>query len=322
MKFTLKIMTILLIAGLAFNSAYGQSEDDKVGSVGFNFLNLGYSARATGMGTAYTAMANDAQAVFGNPGGLALVKNISLNFTHTSYLVDTKYEAISGAYTIEDIGTFAVGIVILDYGDIIETEFPSVGDTDPRTGNILKATDFSFGVSFARKLSDNFSMGGTVKYFKEDLTGITASGFAFDVGTIFDLGYRNIKIGAAMTNFGPEAKFSGNGFDGQDVTLPQSFRIGFSMDSRSYNDNENLLIVSSVDLLKNADTVQRLALGTEITISKTLMLRGGYILGFDEAAYSFGAGVHVAKFKIDYSVSKLDDFDTTDIQRFSVGIEL
>jgi hypothetical protein len=323
MKKTWQIFALVAVAiGLFALPGYGQSGDDKVGSIGFRFLNLGYGARPTGMGAAYTSLANDALAVFWNPGGLGMQERYSLNFTHSEYLVDTKYEAVAAAIPVKNLGTFGIGVTVLDYGDIIETAFPAAGDVDPRTGKMLTASDLAIGVSFSRKLSDNFSLGGTAKFYQEDLAGVKASGVAFDVGTIFYTGYRSLRIGAAFTNFGPDVTFSGQGFKSdRDVPLPQAFRLGVSMDSKGFNNNENLVVTGSADLVKNADTVQRLALGAEVMISKILMLRGGYVLGFDESTYSLGGGVHVSKFKVDYSVSKLDDFDFSEIQRFSVGIE-
>ncbi len=329
MKMKLHIITIILLtAGLISMDAFGQSEDDKAGSVGFQFLNLGYGARPTAMGQAYTSMVDDALAVFWNPGGLGLVENISISFTHSEYLVDTRYEAAAAAFVVEDIGTFAIGITVLDYGDIIETDFPAIGESDPRTGNILDASDIAIGVSYARKLSEKFSLGFTAKYFQEDLAGVTGGGIAFDVGTIFDTGYRGLKIGASMNNFGPDVSFSGNGFEETDtytpekIPLPQAFRIGVSMDTRSFTQSENVVITGSVDLLKNANSVQRFPAGIEAKFANVLMLRGGYTFGHDEGSYSVGAGVHVSKFKLDYSMSKLDDFDASEIQRFSIGIEL
>ena len=311
---------IILATGLLSTTAFGQSDDDKAGSVGFRFLNLGSDASSTAMGQAYTSLVDDALAVFSNPAGLGRVENISLNFTHSQYLVDTKYEALAAALAVEGIGTFGIGVTVFDYGEIRESDF-GVGFT----GNTLKPSDLAIGVSFARMLSDNFSLGVTVKYVQEDMDvdGIKASGVAFDVGTMFDTGYRGLKIGAAMTNFGADVSFSGNGFQStEDVPLPQTFRIGVSMDSRSFNENENFVVTGSVDLLKNADTVQRFPVGVEVMISKMLMLRGGYVFGYDEGSYSLGAGVHISKFKVDYSLSKLEGFDTTEIQRFSIGIDL
>ena len=323
MKIKSQIFAIIMLAvGFVSTTAFGQSEDDKAGSVGFRFLNFGYDARSTAMGRAYTSLVDDALAVFSNPGGLGMVDHISINFTHSEYLVDTKYEAFAAALAVEGIGTFGIGITVVDYGGIKETDFGVAGGF---TGTTLDPSDLAIGVSFARKLSDNFSLGGTVKYFQEDLDvdGIKAKGVAFDVGTIFDTGYRGIKIGASMTNFGADVGFSGGGFESdQDIPLPQSFRIGISMNSRSFNDNENFVVTGSVDLLKNADRVQNLPVGVEVMISNVLMLRGGYVFGYDEASYSVGAGVHVSKFKVDYSLSKLDDFETSEIQRFSIGIEL
>lgn len=318
------ILVVLLFICLCVSALLAQSRDDKAGSVGMKFLTFGYGARAAGMGEAYTALVDDASGFFWNPGALGTLDNLSVHFTWNQYLLDSKYFAAAVAYPIENFATVTVGVTVVDYGDVVETSFEATGDPFKRTGNTLSPSDLAIGVSLSKQLTDKFSIGGTVKFIREDLSTVTANGVAFDVGTIFDTGYRNIKIGATFTNFGPDISFAGDGFDGQDVPIPQSFRIGFSIDSGSFTDTDNYVGTLSFDLIKNADTVQRLAVGGEIDIGTYIQGRVGYIVGFDESKVSFGGGLHFDwddhEVRADYAISTFDDFDNTDVQRFSLSI--
>lgn len=319
------VLVILLVSSLMVGQLFAQSSDDKAGSVGMKFLNLGYGARAAAMGQAYTALVDDASGFFWNPGVLGNLENISVHFSWSQYLLDTKYFGTAVSYPVENFAVVTLGVTYVDYGDIAETTFDAVGDPFKRTGTTLNPSDLAIGISLSKKLTDKFSIGGTIKYISEDLGTADASGVAFDVGTIFATGYRNIKIGAAFTNFGPDVSFSGAGFEGVDVQIPQSFRIGMSMDTNGFTDGENAVVGTiSVDLVKNADTVQRLAIGGEVDIATFVQARAGYVAGFDESKFSFGGGVHFEwegrEVRADYAISQMDDFDSTDVQRFSLSI--
>lgn len=320
------ILVVLLVSGLTVGQIFAQSDDDKAGSVGMKFLTLGYGARAAAMGQAYTALADDASGFFWNPGVMGNLDNISVHFSWSQYLLDTKYFGTAISYPIENFAVVTLGVTYVDYGDVAETTFEAIGDPFKRTGTVLNPSDLAIGISLSKKLTDKFSIGGTVKYISEDLGTADASGVAFDVGTIFDTGYRNIKIGAAFTNFGPDVSFSGDGgFDGVDVQIPQSFRIGMSIDSNGFTDGENNVVGTlSLDLVKNADTVQRLAIGGEVDIATFIQGRVGYVAGFDESKLSFGGGLHFEwqgrEVRADYAISQFDDFDSTDVQRFSLSI--
>ncbi|GIS71562.1 MAG: hypothetical protein CM1200mP10_11390 [Candidatus Neomarinimicrobiota bacterium] len=53
---------------------FGQNEFKRVGKSGFGFLKISPSARAAGMGDAFTAVANDVTTIFYNPAGLTKLK--------------------------------------------------------------------------------------------------------------------------------------------------------------------------------------------------------------------------------------------------------
>ena len=69
--------------------------------------------------------------------------------------------------------------------------------------NIFSAGDIAVGISYARKLTERFSIGFTVKYIEQNIWHMKASAFAIDAGTLFktDL-FGGMIIGAAISNFG------------------------------------------------------------------------------------------------------------------------
>ncbi len=87
---------LILIAGLlAFMlpaNAIAQEPFAKVGTFAMQFLKLGVSARATGMGSAFTAIADDATATYWNPGGIVDVTRTEVSLNHTFWPADVSLD--------------------------------------------------------------------------------------------------------------------------------------------------------------------------------------------------------------------------------------
>ena len=69
------VLMSLLLPGVLLAQA-------KVGTAGAQFLEIGVSARAIGMGEAYVAVSNDATAMYYNPAGLTQLYDREAVFTH------------------------------------------------------------------------------------------------------------------------------------------------------------------------------------------------------------------------------------------------
>ena len=83
----LLLLAILLLPSLVFSQA-------KVGTTGVNFLELGVSARAMGMGEAFTAGVDDASSVYYNPAGLVYVYGREVMLTHIDMPAGINYEFV------------------------------------------------------------------------------------------------------------------------------------------------------------------------------------------------------------------------------------
>ncbi|MEW6608801.1 MAG: UPF0164 family protein, partial [bacterium] len=69
----------------------------KAGKAGANFLKIGISPRASAMGEAFCAVADDVNSIYYNPAGLTQIKQRTSALMHTDWLQEVNYEFL--AYT-------------------------------------------------------------------------------------------------------------------------------------------------------------------------------------------------------------------------------
>ena len=72
------------------------------------FLKIGVGGRATAMGDAFIAVANDVSALYWNPAGLVLTEKNEIMFSHNSWVVDIGHEFLGASFHISS--NDAVGI--------------------------------------------------------------------------------------------------------------------------------------------------------------------------------------------------------------------
>src|SRR5512140_1471702 len=64
----------------------------RAGISAYQFLQIGVGARGVALGETFTAIANDASALYWNPAGLTQFPENQVIFAHAEYLVDLKHE--------------------------------------------------------------------------------------------------------------------------------------------------------------------------------------------------------------------------------------
>ena len=182
------------------------------------------------------------------------------------------------------------------------------------TGEIFTASSMAIGVSYARSLTDRFSIGGTFKYIRETIFNSYATGVAFDVGTIFETPFAGIRLGASIANFGTKMRMDGEDLNvrvdiapnqegnNQSVVgrlttdefdLPLIMRIGISGEVVK---TENYRLTLSADGINPNDNAQSANIGGEIgLLSEKVRLRAGYrdlFLKENEFKETFGVSLN------------------------------
>jgi hypothetical protein len=267
----------------------------KVGTVAAPFLKISVG-RPTGMGDAFTGIADDASAAFYNPAGLAHLDQRQVFFNHISWIAGVNHEYISGILPVSGIGTFGVAITSLSTGDMEQTlidDPTSPAREDLGTGLSFDASDMALGVTYARLITDKLAFGFSAKGITERIWDITASGVGLDVGLLYHTGWRSLRLGASVANFGSDMTFGGRNLDFVDSTLPTRpqasykttpsplpimFRFGLG-----YNliETDASKLVLALDLVHPSDINETVNLGLEYGIAGKYFLRGGYIYNTD-----------------------------------------
>ncbi len=194
----------------------------KVGTAGVQFLKISPSCRAVGMGEAFVAVANDASAIWHNPGGLVQLKSPEVMLSFIDYPVGVTYAYVGITHPLPKLnGAGAFSVIYLGTDEMDET----TPESPNGTGRTFTAGDLAIGATYTQRLTNKFSAGGTLKLLSETLADKSASGWAADVGTFYDTGWRSLRIGMLISNFGPDMKFVETPFP-----MPMNFTFGVSAD--------------------------------------------------------------------------------------------
>ena len=143
-KYLLLPIAVLLLVSVYGNARAAFSGDD-AGTAAAQFLKIGPGARESGMGEAFTAIADDAAALYWNPGGLAKITKQQASFTHAELFESIRYEWASYALPTS-VGVFAAGVQYLSYGDITTRNASGAA-----TGSI-SPSDLCATLSYARHI--------------------------------------------------------------------------------------------------------------------------------------------------------------------------
>ena len=108
----------MIIAGLMNSSRVFSQSPTRVGTTAAEFLSIGYGSAGCALGDAYVSLANDLSAVYWNPAGLSFMNQNAVMINFQPWVADINtYMAATGIAT-QNMGTFAVGLVGDNYGEM------------------------------------------------------------------------------------------------------------------------------------------------------------------------------------------------------------
>jgi hypothetical protein len=324
-----KYMIPLILAVLLLPPSLQAVGMKKIAQAGMTWLSIPIGARGASLGNAYIAMSNDASSVFWNPAGLAFTEGVHAFINQTRWIADINVNAAVATYSVQNWGVFGVSFLGVEWGTFNGTQR---SDTDPRgfidTGT-FSPSDWSVAISYARQISNSFSIGGNLRYVSENLgsnmigsfddpTEYTAKMnlFTFDFGTTYYTGFEDLRLAMTLRNFGPEKQYVNEAF-----SLPLTFTFGLAMDMmKLWSDNTVHGLTLEVDAVHPRDFSERIDVGAEYSYNNLVFLRGGFKSNQDEQGATFGAGLQYSfgeiTLGIDYSYLMFSSFDAVHLFSF------
>jgi hypothetical protein len=311
------------------------------------FLTFEPGGRANGMGRAYSAVADDAFAMWWNPGATAFNRQGQLALNHIPWLQgsglnDMFYEYLGWNQYFEGIGNLNAHIVLLDAGTQEQTDSSGISQGSFHSFDIAGALGYSYEVIPAKLgVGTNFKL---IYSYLAPPTGFTDSeGKAFSFG--FDIGAKyldlanvpGLDLALVLQNLGPDVTFVDQE---QADPSPMTVRLGAAFEV--FENPLNSLIVSAEasKMLANEDPLFKrfvtgwefmdetiFGVGAEYTYLQLIALRGGY---FNDTVGkitgpSFGVGINYTfseRYKLSADFSMVPAGELTDFNKvFSIGFE-
>lgn len=221
-------MKYLIILSL-FWSLKGFSATKDVGCI---FLIITPGARQVAMGSAFTAISDDAHALYYNDGGLGMQNRVSATLMDVEWLPalspGMRYQYCGVVYPLNKI-TLGCQLIYINTGGTYHVD---------EEGNLIKVGetyDYSVKISCGSKITQSLSIGGGIKYIysflppdkipqlilKDSTAKGSGYGIAFDFGLLYKSPFPGLNYGISFKNIGLPMKM-GKSKD----SLPFLVRIG------------------------------------------------------------------------------------------------
>jgi hypothetical protein len=283
-----------------------------------NIQSLGASARSASLGNAFVAVADNGDAVFANPAGLATLEGRTLAYTNVSLL----FSGIDGDNLGQHVASFTQplgGKMMLGLGY-------------ERIGSDLMSENGAF-LSLGYQISRDLQLGLTGKYLfwavddfdaADPLSGESAGALGIDVGALWTTPLQGARLGVMLKNVNkPNVAADKAGSIPADAgALPMDLAVGVS-----YRLSNSLVSVQWATRDLGGDAAEnRLIVGGEMSLVQGLQLRaGGARIFEDDASGDLNAGLGYAwnQLNFDYGYHiPLDLTETNGSHRFSLAWKL
>ncbi|MEW6517092.1 MAG: PorV/PorQ family protein [candidate division FCPU426 bacterium] len=278
-------LSLSLVAGTPCLSLAAEGDAGTEGP--FNF---GVDARAVALGRAYTGVAEDASAIYWNPGGLGRLDKAEVAALYVPLYEQTDYGFLSLAYPIYRLGVIGVGVLAQSSRGI-----PKTDAYDNSLGE-FSDTQLSWLISYSRIWWQNLAAGVNLKGYYHGLDTYSGWGFGLDAGIHYlaDAYVPGLSLGLTATNAWPPQVTL--------VTTPDIYPLnlrlgaGYHFDLDAGGDHRLLI---SVDGEKPEYAGFKLHAGAEYRLYKIVSVRAGW----DHDQPTLGAGATYWDWRLDYALS-------------------
>lgn len=316
---TLIVLSSLVLSSVAFADGYLNDP-----------MAIGVGARALGMGKAYVGMAEDGDAIFMNPAGLARITNPKLSSMYSSLMGDVSYIVIGGAFPYGEKSAIGAGYIGSSVADIPLTDSNGAPLGNGRWGNNVMFLSYGTYLSelpVGLKLDRDVLLGGSLKYFSVggDGSGVSdasGTGMDIDLGALYPV-TDYMMVGVNAMNILPAslgAKITK--LTGQADSIPSTIKVGTKVTligqegtALAAHDTRRLYGNLDYDFSPTGARPGAVHAGVEFWPTGNLALRAG----LDDKDPTAGVGIRVAGLEFDYAYHPYSGIGENTTQYFSIG---
>ncbi len=338
-NFEIVLFGIILFVSTISLQAQNTESTSRVGTTAAQFLKIGSGARSIALAGAYVAVDQGIESIFWNPANIARISGVGeASFNHSNWLAEINYDFAALSINTE-FGTIGLQFTSLRVPeDEVRTIIYPEG-----TGQVWDASSIALGLTFARNLTDQFSIGFTGKYIQESILNETAKTFAVDLGIFYQTPWEPLKLGASITNFGGKMLLDGRDiyfneapvdeegavdavpgqFRLESYDIPLVLRFGISWQAIK---TEDIGLLFVADGTHPNDNDEYMNLGIETGFWNMVFLRAGYrtlFLKDSEQGLTFGLGIRYdavgANFRFDFGYADYGRLESVQFFTLSIG---
>jgi len=203
--------------------------DARPGEATVVWLNIPVGVRSTGMGEAFTAVADDASGIWWNPAALAFIERTEAGIMYCDYLPQFRLPdlyLLNGDFFhhIKGIGTIGGNFFFINEGESPRTN--EIG----QTLGYFRTYEWAFTGAASSQVNENLALGVAAKYIYSHLTDeYTASGVAVDLSMLYRywiFPQSRLQFGANLANMGPKMSYIDVA---QADPIPTNLRMGIAI---------------------------------------------------------------------------------------------
>lgn len=305
----MRLIVSVLIIFIGTELTVAQSNTSSI----FRFLETTPTARSAGLGGNHVGMFDsDFSLMHINPAYLNASNSRSISASYINFLADANMGFTSGAYEVDKIGTFGLGIRFVGYG-----EFDQLDENGNNLGN-FNANDIAITGGYSAPITDKLQAGGALDFIHSSYANFKSSAIAVSAGLFYQDTISNFSAGISVRNLGSQL----SAFDEQKEPLPLDVSVGFSKKPEAFPFHLNLTLkqLNNWDLRTFGEQekpefidnlFRHILVGGEADIGENMQVRLGYDhylheqtktgQTFDLAGIAFGLGFDFKNMTFDVS---------------------
>ena len=255
----------------------------------FVWLLIEPGSRPGGFGKAFTGLADDVNASYYNPGGLALQEKNGITVTHeprgTEGFKDIFHDYAAFAYNAGKYGTFCFDVIYSDAG-----KSPMVDDQGRETGIMMHSYGAAPSLYWSYPVLKDLGVGAGLTYAYEhlaDIPGGTDQQLLFNGGVLYQTPLKGLSGGLAFVNLGTNKTGTRTTEGAEEVEVswapPRAVRLGLAYKVFSSDLNDLTVAADGSKLLMNLDDGLSEEFGqgvysggAEYMYAKMVAVRAGY----------------------------------------------